>query len=76
MSDTKFRPKAEWKISGDESGHINYRAVSNELVIAWALDKVTREPRYMDLAIKLDSHLLNTFVIRCLKIDRAHPTVS
>ena len=47
MSDTKFRPKAEWKISGDESGHINYRAVSNELVIAWALDKVTREPRYI-----------------------------
>ena len=35
----------------------------------------TTENGIMDLAIKLDSHPLNTFVVSCFKIDRANPIV-
>lgn len=45
--DPQLRPIADWKISTEPSGTSEDRPTSNDLVMAWARDKDTHEPRYI-----------------------------
>lgn len=53
MCASNLKSQAEWKISTNLSDSSDSKATSNELVMAWAQDKDTHEPRYI---LELNEH--------------------